>query len=105
MPLDVHLLKNAKQRGDKLTAQCPACLENGGDTAGNHLAVFADGRFACIAFQGDAEHRRRIFELVGLRDAVPVAAPVAQSPAKDRPEAPLDWWRDCERLAKDRAAL
>ena len=105
MPLDLSKLQKLNQRGDKLTAQCPACLENGGDTAGNHLAVFADGRFACIAFQGDAEHRRRIFELVGLRDAVPVAAPVAQSPAKDRPEAPLDWWRDCERLAKDRAAL
>lgn len=106
MPLDVSQLQKVKRRGDKITAQCPACAEAGADKRGDHLAVFADGRFACIAFQGDHEHRRRIFELVGmLDDAPPFASAPTPAPAKAKPAEPIDWQADGARLKRDASAL
>jgi len=106
MPLNLARLQKLKQRGDKITAQCPACLEAGADKKGQHLAIFADGRFACVAFQGDDahahEHRRRIFELAGLpaSDAQPEAA---TDRLRAKPIA-LNWQACCERLLSDVAA-
>lgn len=49
----------------KWIGRCPACAENGNDKKGEHLAVYADGRFACAAFKGDAgtQHRSRMAQL------------------------------------------
>jgi hypothetical protein len=63
--LDLARLPKKKDRGGKIVAQCPACAELGRDSAGEHLAVFADGRFACAAHAGDHAHRQRIFEMIG----------------------------------------
>lgn len=51
----------------KRITQCPACVEIGRDKDGQHLAMFPDGKFACVAFPGveGREHRRRIFVLLG----------------------------------------
>ena len=67
--LDVNRLENARRRGDKLVARCPACAELGSDKGGNHLCVFDGGvgAFTCIAYPGvsGGSHRKRICALVG----------------------------------------
>ena len=63
--IDAEQLQNAKARGNKIVARCPACAEAGNDKAGNHLIIYKDGRFGCVAFAGDKAHRQRIAELVG----------------------------------------
>ena len=67
MALNPELLQNVHKQGGKTVARCPACAEDGHDSTGNHLAIFEDGRFACVAYPGGAgaEHRKRIFMLVG----------------------------------------
>ena len=64
--LDATLLQKVRhQPNGKITARCPACAETGGDRTGNHLVIFPDGRFACAAHPGDADHRRSIHRLAG----------------------------------------
>ena len=67
--LDETRLETVRDRAGKMIARCPACFEEGHDKTGNHLLIRPDGRFTCIQFPGDEgkEHRKRIFELVGLR--------------------------------------
>jgi len=67
--LDETRLENKRERGGKIIARCPACFEQGHDKTGNHLSVRPSGKFACVQFQGDEgkEHRKRIFELVGVK--------------------------------------
>lgn len=65
--LNFELLDKVRHRATgKITARCPACAEIGGDRGGNHLVVFPNGKFACAAWPGDGEHRRRINALAGL---------------------------------------
>ena len=70
--LNREKLVGARLRGGKLIAQCPACAEDGGDRAREHLFIAEDGRFGCAANPGDHAHRRRIFALVGDREGRPV---------------------------------
>ena len=104
MSLDLHRLEKTKQRGEKIIARCPACAEDNRDRTGEHLVIFADGRFACSANPGDPEHRRRIFALVGVGDALPESreqthrpAPTAQTQAPavkpQEPDLPHDFAR------------
>ena len=67
MSLDLSKVNRARGQGECTIGQCPACAETGGDTKGDHLKIFPDGRFSCILYQGPAghDHRRRIFQLVG----------------------------------------
>lgn len=64
--LDVTLLAKVKIKGDGFISACPACRENGKDTAEDNLRVYAGGAFNCIAHPKDREHNRRIFALVGV---------------------------------------
>jgi hypothetical protein len=66
--LDLDRLENAKNRGGKIIARCPACAVEGSDKSGEHLVIFdgGAGKWGCVAFAGDKEHRRRIAELVGI---------------------------------------
>lgn len=65
MSLNKALLTNVKQRFGKTTAQCPACEELGADNKGDHLVMYPNGKYACVAYQGDREHRKRIHQLAG----------------------------------------
>jgi putative DNA primase/helicase len=67
MPLNHSKLENVKQKGSGYIARCPACAESQGDSTGNHLSIDAEGKFACIMFQGASgtEHRKRIYEIAG----------------------------------------
>lgn len=66
--IDIGRLEKVRRRGSKLTARCPACAATGGDRRGEHFFLnTADGKFGCGACPGDAEHRREIFALVGIR--------------------------------------
>jgi hypothetical protein len=63
-------LENVVERADgSFNARCPACAARGGDSKGNHLIVFPDGKFGCVVFQGsDAEtreHRALVTRLAG----------------------------------------
>lgn len=71
MSLDLTRLENARERGGKTTARCPACAEAGNDTKGEHLVIMPDGRFGCVAHPGAAGkvHRQRIFALAGVRSS------------------------------------
>ena len=66
--IDPARLINAVQKDGKTVARCPACAARGGDTTGNNLVVFTDGRFGCQAAKGDKEHNRQILELAGTQE-------------------------------------
>jgi hypothetical protein len=83
MNIDMTKLENAvctmKDGIDVIIARCPACAEDGRDNKGDHLIVFPDGRFGCVVNpveqEDSAEHRKRIFALVGIkaqRPALPI---------------------------------
>ena len=65
MSLDLSRLENVRKRIGKIVARCPACAEQNHDQKGDHLAIFPDGSFACIANPGTEghKHRQRIFAL------------------------------------------
>jgi hypothetical protein len=67
--LDNTKVENVRSARGKTTGRCPACKEEGRDDTGDHLVMFSDGSFACIAHPGaaGAAHRQRIFELVGIK--------------------------------------
>jgi hypothetical protein len=68
--LDETRLEKVRRGGERIICRCPACFEQGHDKTGNHLSIWTSGAFACVQFPGDEgiEHRKRIFELVGVRD-------------------------------------
>ena len=113
MSLTSSRLENIVPRGDgSFNARCPACAAEGRDNAGNHLIVFASGRYACVLFSGQGEearaHRRQIFALAGDPNAPkdtkdgskggPKTARTARAGGGLRPVWPVvrSW---CERLA------
>ena len=71
MPLDLAKLKCVRRIGDLTRAQCPACAEAGGDTKGEHLSIFASGRFGCAVYPGDHPHRSRISAFAGDGSKIP----------------------------------
>jgi hypothetical protein len=81
MPLDLKKLENLRTNGQgKTTARCPACARNKHDRTGDHLVIYPDGRFGCVASPGDPKHRQEIWRLCGqgeLRQprSVPVRCP------------------------------
>lgn len=66
MSLNLRLLEKPRELANGIVqARCPACAEGGGDRAGEHLRIYADGRFGCCVHPKDGEHRKRIFALAG----------------------------------------
>lgn len=73
MGLQIDLLEKARTTGGgRIQARCPACAEGGGDTSGEHLIIYPDGRFGCCVNPDDKQHRKRIFALVGRKKSLPV---------------------------------
>jgi len=70
MSINIEKLKNVKYKGSRIVARCPACAEQGNDNKGDHLSIDEQGRFSCVMYPGEtgAEHRKRIFALVGIKD-------------------------------------
>lgn len=78
MSLNAAKLRRVVKLADgSLRARCPACAESGQDKKGEHLLVYADGRFGCCVHPGDREHRKRIFALAGERVRRTLAVKVA----------------------------
>ena len=70
MRIDLSRLKNIEHKSDgKTVAQCPACAAAGSDTRGEHLVIFPDRSFGCVAHPKDKSHNRKILSLVGLQTA------------------------------------
>ena len=68
MALDLSKLQNVKKAAHgKSTARCPACAVGGGDEKGNHLVLYADGKYGCVANPDDKAHRQEIYALAGGR--------------------------------------
>lgn len=65
MPLNLSKLQNVKATSDGWVARCPVCHAGGGDSTGNHLRVWKDGRWSCIIAPGDKQHNKSIWGLVG----------------------------------------
>jgi hypothetical protein len=65
--LNLKKLKKVVQKDGKIEAQCPACAAAGADSTGNHLVVYPNGKYGCVA-NPDDEHSKVIFKLVGQRD-------------------------------------
>lgn len=75
MSLDTSKLQSVRTKsGGKIIARCPACAGGGGDLKGEHLAIFPDGKFACVANPGDSAHRKEIWKLAGASSAAPRVA-------------------------------
>jgi putative DNA primase/helicase len=85
--IDLSRLENIKQHGGKTEARCPACQKIGADKTGDHLWIGPDGRFGCLMFPGasGADHRKRIFALVGTPSESPRPLPPAK-PTKRKPK-------------------
>lgn len=84
MSLNVRQLEKVRELGNGvIQARCPACAEHGGDRAGKHLRVYADGRFGCCVFPKDGEHRKRIFVLAGDRSPRTFTIRAASRPAAE----------------------
>jgi hypothetical protein len=67
--IDTSKLKNVVAKPDgSIVAQCPACAAAGGDATGNHLKVYADGKFGCVTNPKDKDHNKEILKLVGGGD-------------------------------------
>lgn len=68
MPLDLSKLQNLRSGANGCkTAGCVACMEQGRDHTRDHLIIYPDGKWGCLAFpgpEGDA-HRKRIWALAG----------------------------------------
>ena len=78
MSLDQTKLKNIRDKGDKKTAQCPACEMVGADSKGDHLVIFPDGKYGCVAHPDDRAHSKTIFKLAGVSDSEsgPIPIPI-----------------------------
>jgi hypothetical protein len=76
MSLDFNKLTHLRDKGDKKTARCPACAADGGDSRGEHLAIFPDGKFGCVAHPKDKAHNQQIFKLVGMPDYTKSSGPI-----------------------------
>jgi len=81
MSLNLHKLECVVDLNDGgKQARCPACAELGHDRKGEHLRMYADGRFGCCVHPKDREHRKRIFALAG--DSRPQSIRVKVASAK-----------------------
>jgi hypothetical protein len=69
--INLQKLKKVVQKDGKIEAQCPACEAAGADAKGNHLVVYPNGAFSCVANPDDKEHNRTILKLAGDRSAQP----------------------------------
>lgn len=69
MSLDLNKLENVKEMSGKKIARCPVCAEQGGDSKSEHLAIFDNGAYHCVATNGEAKHRKRIYELCGTKSS------------------------------------
>src|SRR5438067_1524515 len=68
MALDRLKLENINPHSDgSFTARCPACKGTGGDSKGEHLIVFKNGKYGCVANAGSTQHRKEIHRLAGVK--------------------------------------
>ena len=72
--LDESRLGKLTPKGENRIGRCPACAAEGGDETGNHLIIYADGRFGCAKYPkfGDSNDRKRhlatICTIAGVSD-------------------------------------
>lgn len=90
--IDLSKLEKPRIKGGKTIARCPACAETGNDNNADHLFINSDGKFGCVLYQGadGTEHRKRIFELVGIPDEKPTKQTYTALPSAPASAPPPD---------------
>jgi hypothetical protein len=92
--LDLNRLEKVKERGNKITATCPACKAEGKDKKGVHLYYNPSSeKFGCIAHQGDSDHNRAIWSYAGITKELTDEEKQEWKRRKDEENA-----RQCKRL-------
>lgn len=89
--IDLNRLEKVRERRNGCYIfRCPTCAEQNGDKKGEHGILYPSGAFCCIAHQGDKDHNRRIWELVGDKSTLPSPSPrnYPPKPERKRPEFP-----------------
>ncbi|KKS44570.1 MAG: hypothetical protein UV05_C0004G0005 [candidate division CPR1 bacterium GW2011_GWA2_42_17] len=83
MGLDLAKLEKVKRRGSNTIARCPACAEAGSDRKGDHLFINDRDQFGCVLYPGEdgQQHRKRIFELAGIKERPNKYFEVKKSPS------------------------
>ena len=88
MSLDLGRLDQVKRLpGGVVQARCPACAEDDHDRSGEHLRIFADGRFGCCIAPKDRAHRQRIFALAGEKETGAFTVRVSDDPVQVLPHS------------------
>lgn len=64
--IDITKLHNLQNKSGKITAQCPACAMEGGDSQGLHLVIYEGGAFSCVKYPNDKKHNAQILKLAGM---------------------------------------
>jgi hypothetical protein len=69
--LDEKRLQKVHRVGNEIECACPACQEDGRDSAGDNLKIWSDGRFKCAAYislsaEENHRHNQRIYALAGI---------------------------------------
>ena len=68
MSLDISKLENVYDEiSSRIRAACPACRELGKDNHRDNLSVWENGAYYCWSYPDDTDHKKRIFELVGIK--------------------------------------
>lgn len=83
MSLNIALLNNVHQQGNKTITECPICAKTGGDKTADHLVIYDNGEYGCINYPGPTgvEHRREIFAFCGIKEP-PITSTPRPAPAK-----------------------
>ncbi len=87
--MNLERLEKVRKCGGKTIARCPACAAAGADKSGEHLVIYESGKWGCIAFAGDKEHRRQIAALVGLEAPLQTLRPLVRR-IIETPRRPLE---------------
>ncbi len=80
--LETGKLANVKHfDSGEIHAACPACRAAGSDKTGDHLIIYATGKFGCATHPNDGEHRKEIFRLAGNAHGQRNGSPAKSKPA------------------------
>ncbi len=97
MILELSKIESLK-RGAKgsYVGRCPACAQDGRDKSGNHLIIYANGKYGCAANKEDKEHTNLIYQLIGKNstgspsEVIYVKEPDLEEPEIIYPESKLN---------------
>jgi hypothetical protein len=91
--IDLSKLENVKKQPDgSIIAGCPCCINDlSRDHTKDHLRVWPDYAFNCLAYPGEKDHNKRILQLVGTEIDINSPDYVAPQKEESRVVMPKSW--------------